>query len=201
MNNLIKIGLFVVIVFALLTYFEIKDVESQTRPTITKTRTRTATTTQTLTVTSTSTATQTETVTNTVTPSPTITFIPTVTLTPSATPVKKTEIKVFDNVPIGAGRKLTSSVINVEEFNEASLFLYSKTWGSRNAATCYFLPSGGNPGDRYAKTTITVAVRDSEIVNSDQAVNFGRLIGPRMVCEVLNYGSESTIDLYLYLIP
>lgn len=185
--------------------------------TLTSTRTLTATITQTRTVTPSSTVTQTQTPssspteTNTSSPtitssptetlSPTITSSPTVTLTPSKTPVSKTEIKVFDNAAIGANRRIVSDVFNVEEYNEVSLFLYSKTWGSTNKATCFFIPKGASTTERYFKTVISVAVRDAELPNSDLAVNFGRVIGPRMVCEVQNGGMATNIDLYLYLIP
>lgn len=192
MNNLIKIGLFAVIVFALLTFFEIKDVESQARPTATKTRTRTATATQTLTVTNTVTPSATVTASQTITPSPTLT------ITPSPTPVQKTEIKVFDNVSIISGIGLKSEVYNVEEFNEVVIFFETtpKGTGVHNTATCYFIPVNSPDTHRFVGISVTTENKGW----FDKTGNFGKVLGPRMVCEVNNVYS-TTVSMYAYLIP
>lgn len=198
MNNLIKIGLFVVIVFALLTFFEIKDVESQARPTATKSRTRTATATASIT--------PSVTATNTITPSPTVTSSPTTTLTPSPTPVQKTEIKVFDGTLIETGKTISSSVIDVTQFNEVSLFLLIIQEGYSTNATCYFVPNGESRKLRFQGTTIQAAtngiINGTISVNSSFSVFFSRVLGPKMFCEVTNKaGIPVNVDLYLYLIP
>jgi hypothetical protein len=144
-------------------------------------------------------ATKTPTASRTKTSTVTVTPSPTVTITPTQTPVKKTELKIFDSVTVAPGDRIASGKIDVKEFTKVSIFL-STINGDINTAVCYFVPDGGSASDRYQLSTISVATGTQAGYN--QAVKTGDIIGPNLTCEVSNYRyGTNNVSMYLYLIP
>ena len=165
--------------------------------TVTKTQLKTVTVSRTRTLTPSLTSTQTETPTQTSTATNTITLTPSITFTPSPTTVVKTEIKVFDNVSLYPGQKVTSPVYDVSEYSEVSIYLSTNN-GTVNTGTCYFIPDGGNITDRYVGITITAVTGSGGF---EQIVANGKVIGQNIICDVVNKQYGSNISFFVYFIP
>jgi len=153
----------------------------------------------------TSSATVTPTQTKTLTRTPEPTASPTSTPVPTATQIQKMEKLLFENQRIWPGQKLNSNLIDVRNYSEASMFL-SSTFESGsypgNYASCYFVPDGGTTEDRYKGTVLTVTTTYEGGVADQQKVSNGKIIGPNIVCEVVNGSTWSTVkSFYIYLIP
>jgi hypothetical protein len=149
-----------------------------TSPTSIPTQTQTATRTPEPTLTATLTATASATLTATATPVPT------------ATPVQRVELLLFENQRLWSGQILTSNVIDVRNYKEATLFLSTKfePGGSYpgNYGTCYFIPENGTPEDRYKGTILSITTKYEGGIVDQQTVSNGKIIGPKLVCEVVN---------------
>jgi hypothetical protein len=131
------------------------------------------------------------------TPTRTKTITPVVVTTTPTLAIQKTEVVVFDNVTIEPGQKIVSDVYDVSNYKEVTMFLSSKP-EPYNIATCFFVTTTSTT-DRFKGLTITA--QSGSGANLTQVGANGRVLGPRMVCEVLNQLLGTTVSLSLYFIP